>query len=213
VLVEDAHRLGKAGANMHLKTLEEPPPGTFFPLTTHRPESVLPTIRSRTERVPFGPLDEDSLRRALRAMGWGGQDLDALAVLSEGTLKYADRDAYQRACRQIDAWLSIMEGGPFREASESLLPDKKSDVSQGRQVAAALELLLVALDERERLACGLPGRLARLDRWGDRLRALAGGRIDARGGCARALEGMRLLDRNAAPEPLLRNVAIALTAG
>jgi DNA polymerase-3 subunit delta' len=210
VLIEDAHRLGRHGANMLLKALEEPPPGTFFLLTTHRPESVLPTIRSRAERVAFGPLDEESLRRIARGRGWGGQELDAMLALSGGTLKYLEAAAFRRACSQIDAWVSIMEGAPFRGASADLLPDKGSGEPQGRQVAAALELLLAVLGERERLRCGLPGRLAGLDRWGGRLRALAGRELDTRSGCARALEAMRLLDRNAAPEPLLRNVSLSL---
>jgi len=210
VLIEDAHRLNKSSANMLLKTLEEPPQGTFFLLLTHRSESVLPTIRSRTERVTFGPLDEDSMRRIAQRRGWVGQEIDALLTLSGGTLKYLEKDSFQRACSQIDAWLSILEGRPFRSVSESLLPDKGSDVAQGQQVAVALEQLLLVLDEKERVDCGLPGRLASLDRWGGRLRALADRQLDLRSVCARAHDGMRLLNRNAAPEPLLRNVALAL---
>ena len=38
----------KEAANAFLKTLEEPPPGTFLFLLTTRPYSILPTIRSRT---------------------------------------------------------------------------------------------------------------------------------------------------------------------
>ena len=217
VLIEDAHRLNGYSANMLLKTLEEPPPGTFFLLLTHRPESVLPTIRSRTERAAFGPLDEDSMRRIAHMRGWAWQEIDALLTLSGGTLKYLEKDSFQRACSQIDAWLSILEGRPFKDVSkeikgvsESLLPDKGSDVAQGQQVAAALEQLLLVLDERERLRHGLPGRLARLDRWGERLRALADRQLDLRSVCARAHDGMRLLNRNAAPESLLRNVALAM---
>jgi DNA polymerase-3 subunit delta' len=213
VLVEDAHRLGRPGANMLLKVREEPPPGAFFLLLTHRPESVLPTIRSRAERVAFGPLDEGSLRGVAAGRGWGGQDMDALLALSGGTLKYLERGAFQRACSQVGAWLSVMEGAPFRDASASLLPDRDSEVAQGRQVAEALELLLLLLGERERAKCGLPGRLARLDGWGDRIRALAGRRLDAAGGLRRALGGMGLLGRSAAPEPLLRGVALALDGG
>ena len=38
----------KEAANAFLKTLEEPPAGTFLFLLTTRPYSILPTIRSRT---------------------------------------------------------------------------------------------------------------------------------------------------------------------
>ncbi len=53
VLVADAHRMNKESANAFLKTLEEPPPDSHIILTTSRPESLLPTIRSRTQPVRF----------------------------------------------------------------------------------------------------------------------------------------------------------------
>jgi hypothetical protein len=110
----------------------------------------------------------------------------------------------------MGAWVSILEGEQFRNASADLLPDKSSDVAQSQQVAAALEQLLLVLGEMERVRHGRAGRLSELDGWGDRLRALAGRRPDVGNGCARALEAMRLLGRNVSPEPLLRNVSLAL---
>jgi DNA polymerase-3 subunit delta' len=41
----------KESANAFLKTLEEPPPGTYILLITTRPYSMLPTIRSRCLQV------------------------------------------------------------------------------------------------------------------------------------------------------------------
>jgi DNA polymerase-3 subunit delta' len=41
-------------ANALLKTLEEPPARTLFVLCTTAPEQLLPTIRSRCQRVRFG---------------------------------------------------------------------------------------------------------------------------------------------------------------
>ena len=45
-----------------LKTLEEPPPGTVIILVTQNEEQLLPTIRSRCQRIAFGPLDAASMR-------------------------------------------------------------------------------------------------------------------------------------------------------
>ena len=47
-IIHEADRMRKEAANAFLKTLEEPPPGTFLFLLTTRPYSILPTIRSRT---------------------------------------------------------------------------------------------------------------------------------------------------------------------
>lgn len=44
-----------------LKTLEEPPEGTVIILVTSSEEKLLPTIRSRSQRVAFGPLSADAM--------------------------------------------------------------------------------------------------------------------------------------------------------
>jgi hypothetical protein len=53
-LVEEATSLAPPAANALLKTLEEPPARTLFVLCTTAPEQLLPTIRSRCQRVRFG---------------------------------------------------------------------------------------------------------------------------------------------------------------
>ncbi|MGE0548751.1 MAG: ATP-binding protein [Kofleriaceae bacterium] len=52
-IVEEATALAPPAANALLKTLEEPPAQTMFVLCTTSPEQLLPTIRSRCQRVRF----------------------------------------------------------------------------------------------------------------------------------------------------------------
>ena len=47
-IIYEVDRMRKEAANAFLKTLEEPPSGTYLILLTTRPYSILPTIRSRT---------------------------------------------------------------------------------------------------------------------------------------------------------------------
>jgi DNA polymerase-3 subunit delta' len=209
IVIEDAHRLGKSSANILLKTLEEPPPGTFFILLTHKPESVLPTIRSRSERISFGSLSADETRQIALVNGWEQLELDTWAVVSNGTLKYLDRNTYDRACSQIDAWLSILEGTPFKEASVSLLPDKSSELAQSQQVTLALEQLLIVLDDYVRIVHGLPSRISP---WASRLGALINRQIDVQNGYKCTLDAMRDLPRNIVPETILRKICMALRA-
>jgi DNA polymerase-3 subunit delta' len=56
-LVHPAEAMNANSANALLKNLEEPPAGAFFLLVSHRPASLLPTIRSRCVPVPV-PLPE-----------------------------------------------------------------------------------------------------------------------------------------------------------
>lgn len=53
-IVEEATALAPPAANALLKTLEEPPARTLFVMCTTAPEQLLPTIRSRCQRVRFG---------------------------------------------------------------------------------------------------------------------------------------------------------------
>ena len=82
ILVEDAHRLNGASANMLLKTLEEPPAGTHFLLVTHRPEAMLQTIRSRCERIAFLPLGAEETWAVASRAGWAEADREAWTALA-----------------------------------------------------------------------------------------------------------------------------------
>lgn len=65
-IVEEATAIAPPAANALLKTLEEPPGRTVFVLCTTAPEQLLPTIRSRCQRVRFGgggiAIDADPAR-------------------------------------------------------------------------------------------------------------------------------------------------------
>lgn len=65
-IVEEATAMAPPAANALLKTLEEPPARTLFVLCTTAPEQLLPTIRSRCQRVRFaggvGLVDADPAR-------------------------------------------------------------------------------------------------------------------------------------------------------
>jgi DNA polymerase-3 subunit delta' len=53
-IIEEATAMAPPAANALLKTLEEPPARTAFVLCTTAPEQLLPTIRSRSQRMRFG---------------------------------------------------------------------------------------------------------------------------------------------------------------
>ena len=62
ILINPADRLHPSAANALLKTLEEPPPATFFVLVSARPQQLLPTLRSRCFRLDFRlPSSETAL--------------------------------------------------------------------------------------------------------------------------------------------------------
>ena len=65
-LVDEAELMGppygnNPAQNALLKTLEEPPPGVVILLVTSDEHRLLPTIRSRCQRVTFGRLTDDQM--------------------------------------------------------------------------------------------------------------------------------------------------------
>ena len=68
VIIDAADDLERGGANALLKSLEEPPVGTYFILISHTSDRLLPTIRSRCQLLRFDPLDDDGMRRVLAAV-------------------------------------------------------------------------------------------------------------------------------------------------
>lgn len=67
VILDPADDLEKPAANALLKSLEEPPVGTFFLLVAHRIGRLPPTIRSRCRVLRFAPLDEAEVARIVAA--------------------------------------------------------------------------------------------------------------------------------------------------
>jgi len=66
LMIADAHTMDESAQNALLKTLEEPGAATFLLLEAQRPEELLPTVRSRTQRLRMLPLDEATIRRELQ---------------------------------------------------------------------------------------------------------------------------------------------------
>ncbi|MBD2203184.1 AAA family ATPase [Calothrix sp. FACHB-1219] len=68
VVLEQAETMAEAAANALLKTLEEPGQATLI-LIAPTPDSVLPTLVSRCQRIPFSRLDESVLAEVLTQSG------------------------------------------------------------------------------------------------------------------------------------------------
>jgi DNA polymerase-3 subunit delta' len=158
IAIDPADGLNQQAANVLLKTLEEPPPRTHFVLVTSMAASLLPTVRSRCLRVRFGPLDDETVARALTAEhGLDEGSAREAAALSGGSLGQALALASseelparrERAARLLAA----------TRAGRAALLDAAAEVAGDRDEAeATLDLMWVtyrdALLEAEGLAEG-----------------------------------------------------------
>lgn len=207
IVVEDAHRLNGASANMLLKTLEEPPAGTHFLLITHRPEAMLSTIRSRCERIAFTALREEEAWSVALQAGWEAEDRNPWSALADGTLRYLDRALFSRAVEQLEAWLAIAAGGSFFDHGRPLLPEKSAAVAQSEQMSQCMELLLRILSDIARLR---EGKALRLEPWRSSIEAIAQSPLRLRKPQDLAFETMRHLTRNPFAESMLLELGLAL---
>ncbi len=94
ILIHPGQALNAVAANALLKTLEEPAGRLRLVLTAHDPEALLPTVRSRCQRLPIElPVREVSVAwlaeqgvdaAAVLLAAAGGQPLEALALRADG---------------------------------------------------------------------------------------------------------------------------------
>jgi DNA polymerase-3 subunit delta' len=66
VIIDPSDDLEKSSVNALLKSLEEPPAGTFFLLVTHRPGRLLATVRSRCRVLRFARIADAEIDAILR---------------------------------------------------------------------------------------------------------------------------------------------------
>lgn len=88
IIIDQANTLNAQTANALLKTLEEPPEGTFFFLIAPSVAGIMPTIRSRSRIVQFKPLTMEELAKRVKAPTWAlkaaGGSFEKLAQLQDG---------------------------------------------------------------------------------------------------------------------------------
>jgi DNA polymerase-3 subunit delta' len=108
IIVEEAERMSHQAANALLKTLEEPPGHVLFILTSAHEEALLPTVRSRCQRLELRCLPYDTLADALaKDHGVSREDAAKLARLARGCAGLALRLAAQP--RLLEERLQAME--------------------------------------------------------------------------------------------------------
>jgi DNA polymerase III subunit delta' len=84
LVLDQADCLNPSSANCLLKTLEEPCPGNHLVLVTAAPDRLLPTIRSRTQRIRFLALPPAALKAMALRRGATPAQAETAAVLAGG---------------------------------------------------------------------------------------------------------------------------------
>ncbi len=91
VLMWLPERLNEEAANKLLKLVEEPYPDTLFVMSSDNPAAILPTIYSRTQRIPVRRYSDAEVSRFLQSKSIDAAQADSLAALADGSLSQALR--------------------------------------------------------------------------------------------------------------------------
>ena len=169
IIVFEAERLNEAAANKLLKTLEEPPASVLLVLVTAGADQLLPTIRSRCQRVDFANLAAGTIAEVLTEAGVAPERADLVARLAGGRLDRARaldgrlagvRDAFVSTAAALDGSGSAVAAhvASVQAAMQDAMTEL--DTAQAEEVAS----LTAELEQ-----AGYPDRVARtqLRRLGD----------------------------------------------
>lgn len=132
-IISEAEKLNISSQNCLLKVLEEPPAYCCIVLLCTRLETLLPTIKSRSQIIRFGPVDENRIAAELQQMGVEKKQALYFTRLAQGSLGSACRwtqleaagaDLYQTK-RKLVSSLSEYELVDALSLAEDFLNDSK----------------------------------------------------------------------------------------
>lgn len=147
-LVEPAETVNEVGQNALLKTLEEPPGDAVFVLITYAAESLLPTIRSRTQTFYFKPAEGTVLSEEPEKLKNQIMDFILSADFAPGLapdFSKADRHALVKALDGVIATFRgafLLESGAGELAGDEPLSERKlTERFSQDELAERIELL------------------------------------------------------------------------
>lgn len=160
VVVDPIDDCNASSANALLKILEEPPPDTTFFLISHRPGSLLPTIKSRCHALALRPLSDSDVYEVLVSSKPGEDVADAVA-LADGRPRRGFEALLigdEGTLSALGAWLRDPAGPP--PAAHIGLADLLAADKDGAQGRFARDMLRdwLAREARQAAATGVPAR-------------------------------------------------------
>lgn len=143
-VIDEAEKLNDAAANALLKTLEEPAPTTNIILVTSRPDSLLPTIRSRCQMLRFARVPNEDIEKFLVNKKEYTPDRARIAAgLSRGSVGRALSIDIEASQEQRRIMYEVLEAAAVRRdlAGVLRLSDTLSDAKHKDQFESNLEML------------------------------------------------------------------------
>ena len=162
VIIQEADRMTPQAQNCLLKTLEEPPEGTYLILTTEHPEGLLTTVISRTRPIRLKAWKESYIRQILNEAGVPHERASDAADESHGSIGKAitlstDEEYWQTRSGIIRDFFGTLHRSEILRISNSW-KDRKGEANV---LTETLESLIRSMLE-SRLSPGAARKVAHL---------------------------------------------------
>ena len=117
-IVDSADTLHAEAANAFLKTLEEPPTGSVIILLAEREERLPDTVLSRCQKLPFRPVDRETILETLIDRGADPDEAVAITAASRGRIGWAlqaldDPSLLDERTEMLDEAVRLAHAGRF----------------------------------------------------------------------------------------------------
>jgi DNA polymerase-3 subunit delta' len=159
IVIDDAHALNPTAANGLLKTLEEPLARNHMVLCTSAPDRLLPTIRSRAQRIRFRPLTAAALATLADRHGIPPARREVAIATADGSAaRLFETAAAEEAGGPVEALAALRAAVVGREAGGvfDFAAEIAGDKDGKQDLPRLLDLLARVYRDALALAAGAP---------------------------------------------------------
>ncbi|GAA0579091.1 DNA polymerase III subunit delta' [Rhizomicrobium electricum] len=171
VIVDTADDMNDQAANALLKLLEEPPAKAMLFVLSNTPGRLLPTIRSRCQRLTLRPLSDADMTAELERLmpDTSTDDRNALVKLSGGSLGAALRLSGGEGVALAQEAAKLIDRASAPDITAIMqLSDKLARITDGLDMLGDFLVQNLTARIRDRALAGQPG----LNKWVDALERL-----------------------------------------
>jgi DNA polymerase-3 subunit delta' len=121
VIIDDADKMSRGAQSAFLKLLEEPNEHIYFILTSHRPQNLLPTIRSRVQHTVVHPVSSTQTSDFIASLGVDEPTKKTqLQFIAEGlpaelTRLVHDESYFKERAAIISDVRDFLQGDPYKK--------------------------------------------------------------------------------------------------
>lgn len=160
IIIDDADAMGSPAQNALLKLLEEPTEQTYFILTSHQPQLLLMTIRSRVQKIELRPIDHSASVTLLNSLDVAEAEQSKLLFIAQGlpaelVRLSTDKDYFAAQARTVTIARTLLQSEQYdRLVAIKDIKDRSTALSLVTMVGRLLEFSILR-QKRTDLAAAL----------------------------------------------------------